>query len=203
MRKSVLIVLLACWTAPVGAIADANEMVFSGGLASSVHHDGVHLKDSFAGSIAYFRRLHPWVAAGLEGGLFLGGKYGGAVPTAIDSDGDGNADSVRFEENAFGATLQLTPQIKLGPILGRGRVCWQPYVVGGGGFYRVIFARVGGAPGSLSSQSNHGGFNWGGGATVFFGDFGIGAELRFHQVIDRGQPDTLYRVPSLQLHLLF
>ncbi len=189
---------------PARAEMPLNQFNVAVGVASSVHDDGVHLKDSFATEAGYYRRLQPWFALGLEAGLFVGAKVGGVVPTAVDADGDGQADNVHFDESAFGATFRLTPVIQVGPILKGGGIKWNPYVSVGGGSYWVVLARTRGLPDSVPTRSMHGGFNYGAGLTLFFpGNWGIGAEFRCHQIIDRQNADAVYRTPTVHLSWLY
>lgn len=181
-----------------------NEMMLAGGMATSIQDDAVHLRDSASVAVSYYRRVCPWAAVGLETGLFAGGRYGGIAPQGTDSDGNGNLDQISFDESALGLVYRLTPEIRIGPLLGSSPVQWHPFVAGGGGLYSATYASTAGLSARVPAQANHGGFNYGAGLLVYFArGFGLGAEIRWHHMIDRGAPDTVYQVPSLLVALPF
>jgi opacity protein-like surface antigen len=146
---------------------------------------------------------------GAEFGYVTGADLKGTLPGRLNPTINGVPATGAFTGTVRAHILRATPEFRFGPLIKAGSVKIMPYVTGGGGFYWTRYnddeLNFGGSNASLSSLNDYnGGWNAGGGLEVSLSPaLGIGADIRYHDIIYNSGPDTTYLLPEGKLILYF
>jgi opacity protein-like surface antigen len=184
------------------------EFNIGGGMAMFQGDSDSAYEDSPSVDLGFFGPMGHAGQWGVEFGYVTGADLKGTLPDRLAPVINGTPATGAFTGNVTAHILRATPELRFGPLIKTGSVKIMPYVVGGGGFYWTRYndddLNFGGTNASLSSNNDYnGGWNAGGGLEISLSpSLGIGADVRYHDIIYSGT-DTTYLVPSGKLILYF
>jgi opacity protein-like surface antigen len=185
------------------------EFNISGGKAMFQGDSKDFLDDAAAVEVGFYGPMRRAGQFGLEGGYIIGANLKGTLPGRLTPSVGGVPATGPFTSDVKANIVRGTPEFRFGPLIRTGDFKIMPYVVAGGGFYWTHYTDdaldFSSGSGTIPHQNDYnGGWNAGGGLTVgITPGFGIGVDVRYHDIIYTHGPDTTYLLPEGKLAFFF